>query len=231
MGLRVLLGLLALALVAACSDPLPPASVRPGISSATDLDRLRPASGVTYRFVLTATGVPVPGTLQLRSQRINSRTMLYKGALGIPLPAGPEAEEVAALFQSALQREGLAVRGGQLLIPTQTRTDNRFRSTSSALLRQASRFVPHDCFAVLGSCAYTAIRSDGVRARVLSETTESGGIWTTQQRFDPRRAPSELQRIRVTMVYSLGRDGVMRDLAITTRGGPDGPSRMTFRRK
>lgn len=216
--------------LAACADPGPPIEIRPGITSATDLDRLRPPSGVTYRFSLETKDVPIPVTLTLRSQRRSARVYDYIGTMAITLPASENNEEIGNLVAQSFGVKDVRFRGNDLVFPVNLRTDNRFRSLSSKLLLLNSRFEPHDCLAVLGTCKYTSISEQGQAIRLVSETTESGGVWRSETRPDPAAGRQPGGQGRQRSIYSLDRNGVLLDLVLQQFGTQENET-VIFRRK
>lgn len=227
---RRLLGLLgALTVLAACADPGPPIEIRPGITSATNLDALRPPSGVTYRYALETKDVPIPVTLTLRSQRRSAKIYDYVGTMAISLPPSDNNEEIGNLVARSFGVKDVKFRGNDLVFPVSLRTDNRFRSISSRLLLLNSRYVPHDCLAVLGTCKYRSITENGDSIRLISETTESNGVWRSETRPDPAAGPQKGDG-RQRAIYSLDRNGVLIDLVLVSTGGSPQET-VIFRRK
>ena len=221
--LVVLLGLVA------CEAPRPPIEIRGGIGSDVDLNAIRPPSGRTYTYRLENSDLPIPASLRLTSKRRNSKTMDYRGALILTLPKTENLAEVVRIVSQAFEAQGPRVRGNQIFVPVFLRTDNRFRSTASSLLGDNVRYIPNDCFAVLGTCRHLVVNDKGERIGVISETTESNGVWRTSQRPDPNRSPPALRGAREYWVYSIDKNAVLIDLVITS-AGERGNSRIAFRR-
>lgn len=210
------LGLTAILLLAACTDQSNIASIRPGIGSDVDLDRLRPPSGVTYQFATELQGVTQPTTMVLRSRRIGAKRYRYSGDLVLSFPPGANLEEGVKSVASAFKVPGFRAKGSQIFIPVSFTTDNRFRSTASSYLIKRARHSPHDCFAVLGTCTYRDIQ-DGGQATIRTETTETGGVWTSVKRVISATNPIPPDDRTETLTYSLDQRGVIIDLFITSR--------------
>ncbi len=222
---------LCLMLVAACAQPAPPISIRPGIGQAANLDAIRPPSGARYSYAMEADGVPVPVELQLRSQRRSANVYDYTGTLNMTLPQADNLEEIGQIIAKSLKVDDLnvGIKGNKLLIPVNLRTDNRFRSISSNLVLVKSNYKPHDCFAVIGTCRYTA--SEGDRSIALvAKTTEAGGIWKTKTRPDPNERQSRPAGGAQTLIYSIDKNAVLIDMVLSQseRGQR---SSVVFRRK
>ncbi len=216
---RIAVNGVGLALLAACSAPAPPISIRPGIGQAVNLDAIRPPSGAGYRYALEADGVASPIALQLRSQRRSAKVYDYTGNMIIQLPDVPETanlEEVGAALAQALKLEDLniEIRGNTLRFPVKLRTDNRFRSLASDLVLMRSKYAPHDCFAVIGTCRYTA--SQGQRSIALvAETSEKNGVWKTVTKPDPTKRQSGQPGGAQTLIYSIDRNAVLIDMILS----------------
>lgn len=206
-GLAVLLG--------ACDAPQQ-INIRPGIGSDVDLDRLRPPSGVTYRFSTEAQGMPQDGVLVLRARRIGANRYRYSGDVVLSFPEGANLEEGFNLVAQAFELEGLRAKGSQVFFPVSFTTDNRFRTVRETEFNQRLIYSPHDCFAVLGRCRYRVIQEDG-QVTVEMETTETGGVWTSKKRVIAATAPVAPEDRRETLTYSLDKNGVMIDLFLTSR--------------
>lgn len=202
-------------LLAACDAPQQ-INIRPGIGSDVDLDRLRPPSGVTYQFSTEVGGVPQDGTLVLRSRRLGSNRYRYSGDIVLDFPEGANLEEGFNLVAQAFELDGLRAEGSQIFIPLSFTTDNRFRSVYTTDLNGRARHLPHDCFAVLGSCRFRDIQEGG-QATIEVETTETGGVWTSVKRVVSSSAPVAPQDRRETLTYSLDRNGVIIDYFVTNR--------------
>ncbi len=222
---RPVLALIALSFLAACADPADSIAIRPGLTSDANLDALRPPSGVTYRYKMESGDIPVPVSLSLRSKRRSARVYDYTGTMAIRFPDEVNFAEIGALVAQSFGVSDIKFSGSTASFPVALRTDNRFRSLSSDFLRSSGRYVPHDCFAVLGRCTYRAFEGDQ-SVTLVSETTESGGIWTTVTR--PAAGSQGTGRQR--MIYSLDRNGVMVDLVVSSTG-QGGREPLVFRRQ
>ncbi len=225
--MRIILALFSAAFLAACTDPGQVAQIRPGLTSDADLDAKRPPNGVTYAYRVEQNGLPIPAGLTLTSRRLSATSYRYNGFMSFEVPGDPEnLKEVGDLVSRVFRTQAPRIRGNKVFIPITLRTDNRFRSTASSLLAGDDKFSPHDCFAVLGTCTYTASRGDA-KIDFVSETTETGGVWRTVTRL--AQGPSDSNG-REVMVYSLDRNAVVLDLAIISRG-PGEKRVTTFRRQ
>lgn len=218
-----------LPILAACVDPTAGIAIRSGITSQTDLDSLRPPSGVTYRYALETKDVPIPVTLTLKSKRRSAKVYDYIGTMAITLPPSKNNEEIGNLVAKSFGVKDVKFRGDNLIFPVSLRTDNRFRSVSSKLLLLNNRYVPHDCLAVLGTCKYTSLNEQGQSIKLISETTEASGIWRSETRPDPAAGPQPGGEGRQRAIYSLDRNGVLIDM-ILARVGADNEV-VVFRRK
>lgn len=231
---RIGLIVIAASILAACAAPQPPVSIRPGIGQAANLDAIRPPSGAGYRYALEADGVPTPIELQLRSKRRSAKVYDYQGNMVIQLPDIPETEnleEVGQALAKALKLDELNIdiRGNAIRFPVTLRTDNRFRSLASNLVLVRSKYAPHDCFAVIGTCRYTA--SEGNRSiALIAETTEENGVWRTTTKPDPaKRKPGQPGGAQ-TLIYSIDKNAVLIDMVLSqTNQGQR--SSVVFRRK
>ncbi|MEP5758350.1 MAG: hypothetical protein ABJ327_03360 [Litoreibacter sp.] len=217
--MRVIFGLLTICMLAACTDPTTVGRIRPGIGSDVDLDAIRPPSGKTYSFSVEQGGLPIPASLTLTSKRRSDKVYDYTGAMVLQVPGeGEQLREVAKAVSEVFKAKGPSIRGNQIFVPLNIRADNRFRSTSSSLLSANDSFDPHDCFAVLGTCRFTATRGENAMLDFVSETTESGGIWRTVTRVASPDVPEQIRRIREVMTYSIDEHAVIIDLALSERG-------------
>lgn len=216
--------------LAACSPPLPPIEIRPGIGAdEARLQALRPPSGKTYSFRLEADGVELPGVMRLTSRRLSGERYRYSGNLELTAPTDAASlAQVAAQLERVFKTQGPKIRGNQILVPVSLTTDNRFRSLQSSLLSAEVKYAPHDCFAQLGTCRHTSQGPIGPAVPIVSETTEKDGVWRSVRRVDPDAdVPNEARTLRNTYIYSLGPDGVVIDLVtIRTGNGPRSTSVM-----
>lgn len=228
---RATLALVTLAMLAACAEPGPPINIRSGIGQAADLDALRPPSGVTYRYKMEVNGAPVPAEMQLRSRRINATTYDYNGSFVLTLPEVDDLNEIKELVARSFEVRDIKVRiwGNSIIIPVTLRTDNRFRSKSSSLALTRSRYAPHDCFAVIGTCRYTV--TEGRRSvALISETTEKDGVWRAKTKADPRKKRAGQPSQTGQATYSIDQNGVLVDMVLTNiRNGER--TTMVIRRK
>lgn len=216
---KMALGLCLAALLSACADPAQVARIRPGISSDVDLDAIRPPSGVTYNFTVEQGGFPIPAALTLTSRKRSSEVYDYTGAMVLQVPGNPaQLAEVAKVVSKAFKTKGPRIRGNKIFVPLKVRTDNRFRSITSSLLAANDIYVPHDCFAQLGTCTYTATRGGKAKLGFIAETTETGGIWRTVTRADPKSTPPGLRGARRMLTYSIDKNAVVIDMAINDLG-------------
>lgn len=228
--MRALSLLLTLGLLAACAEPQSPATVRPGLSSEVDLDALRPPSGVTYKFDLLNDEVPVPVSMDLTSRRQTATAYRYGGQLVMTLPDAQNLEQIAKIISDALGQTSVRAKGNQLFIPIGLRADNRFRSSRSSITGDTTRYTPHDCFAVLGTCRYTATDRDGRSASLITETTEEGGIWRSKTVLDPKAKNRGMVNETRRAVYSIDKNAVLIDMVVT-RGSGAQRSSFSIRRK
>lgn len=217
--------LTSLLVLAACAE-VEPVSIRPGLTSEANLDRLRPPSGVTYRFALEDGDLPVPVELTLRSSRRGARIYDYNGAMSIRFPDNVNFENVGDLVAQTFGVKDVTFRGSTVSFPVKLRTDNRFRSLNSSFVGRAGSYVPHDCFAVLGTCSYRAVNAEGQALDLVSETTETNGVWRSVTKPKRGSGVSGTQR----MTYSLDRNGVLLDMVLSSNQGGQ-RSRLVFRRK
>lgn len=223
--MRVVFALLIAVLLSACADPYQVSNIRPGVGSDDDLDALRPPSGVTFNYSVIRNDQALPAALSLTSKRINSTTYDYIGSIVFQLPGSVGdirkiSQDIAKVFGTAAPK----IRNNRVYIPVRVRTDNRFRGRSSTLLAGNDRYVPHDCIATLGRCEYQSIDARGRKAPFTVETTETGGVWraTTQSKI--------FKSLKRQMVYSLDRNGVLLDMAITGKRNGE-VSTMSFLRQ
>lgn len=212
--------LIAVTALAGCAVPTLPIEIRPGVGSDVDFDGIRPPSGKTYRYVLENEGVPVPVTVSLRSRRLSASKYTYNGQMVVTLPEAGNLEDIANVLSDVLGKTSIRVRGNQLLVPVGLKADNRFRSTSSNITGDVTRYAPHDCFAVIGSCRYKASDRNGFTVSLLTTTTEKNGVWQSRTVLDPKaknpKGPFEARR----SVYSIDANAVLIDMFIlrTSRG-------------
>lgn len=227
--MRACLAIMGVALLAACTPPAPPVAIRGGITQAINLDTVRPPSGVTYRYQMEAADLPFPVELRLTSRRRSANTIDYTGSMIMTLPQAGNLEEIGRLIARGLDAEdvSIGIEGNRLLVPIKVRTDNRFRSVKSQLNLIDTQFAPHDCFAVLGTCRYTATEQ-GRAVSLVTETTEENGVWSTRTRPDRSRGTRGSGSQLLT--YSLDRNAVVIDMVITTSQGGQ-RSTTIFRRK
>jgi hypothetical protein len=225
--MRIVFALAAALVLSACADPAKVAQIRPGLGAEANLDAARPPSGVTYAYRVEQNGLPIPAGLTLTSRRLSPTSYRYNGFMSFEVPGDPEnLKQVGALVSKAFRTRAPRIQGNKVFIPITIRTDNRFRSTASSLLAGDDKFTPHDCFAVLGTCTYTASRG-GAQVGFISETSERDGIWRTITRLADG---SERNGMREVMTYSLDKNAVVLDLAISTRSFGDRRV-TTFRRQ
>jgi len=224
------LAVVAIAALAGCAAPVAPIEIRPGIGSEVDLDALRPPSGITYRYNLESEGVPVPVTVSLTSRKRSASRYTYNGQMVMTLPEANNLENIASVLSDVIGQTNIRVRGNQLMIPVGTESDNRFRSTSSNITGDVTRYTPHDCFAVIGDCRYKATDRNGFSVSLLTTTTEADGVWRSKTVLDPKaknpNVPNETRR----SVYSIDKNAVLIDMHIL-RGAAAGRSSFALKRK
>ncbi|TDT77422.1 hypothetical protein BDE40_0709 [Litoreibacter halocynthiae] len=205
--------------LAGCAAPQGSVTIRPGLGAEADLDAIRPPSEATYNFILTNDGAPVPATMSLTSRKRSGNRYTYSGQMVLTLPAAENLEQVAAVIAEALGKTTVRARGNQLFIPVGLTTDNRFRSSRSNITSDVTRYAPHDCFAVLGTCRYKAIDRSGRVAALVSETTEQDGVWRSKTELDPRaKNPGLTNEIR-RAVYSIDKNAVLIDMVVMRGSG------------
>ena len=229
--IRAAFSIIILAFLAACADPGPPIKIRSGIGQEADLDALRPPSGAVYRYVMEMNGVTVPAELRLLSRRLNATTYDYNGSLILTLPKVENLAEIRRLVARSFEVRDIKVRvrGNSIVIPVTQRSDNRFRSSSSSIALTKSRYSPHDCFAVLGTCRYVASQ-DGRSVALISETTEKNGVWRSKTRVDPaKRKAGQTNEVRRS-TYSIDQNGVLIDMIFSSISRGE-RSTMVLRRK
>lgn len=227
---RILALLASLVAVSACAVGPEPASIRPGLGSDVDLDKIRPPSGVTYRYDLLNDEVPVPVRMDLTSRRLSASKYRYGGQLVMTLPEAQNLEQIAKILADGIGRTTIRVQKNQIFIPVGVRADNRFRSTRSSITGDTTRYTPHDCFAVLGTCRYTATDRDGNSARLVTETVEKDGIWRSKTVLDPKADNRGLVDETRRAVYSIDKNAVLIDMVVT-RGTGAQRSSFSIRRK
>ncbi|GFE63963.1 hypothetical protein [Litoreibacter roseus] len=227
---RIFALLLPVLFISACAEPQKPISIRPGLTQTADLDALRPPSGKTYRFAMEKSDDVLSSELVLKSRRKSAKDYEYKGSVILSIPEVGDLEEVTQQLSTLFKTEGVRAQGSNIFLPITVRTDNRFRTRSSNLLAGPSRFVPHDCFAVIGVCDHVTIIPNGRQVRFSTETTEADGVWRSVTRVTSRDAPAFAKRMREIWTYSIDRNGVVLDLVIRRR--VDGKTdTIIFRRK
>lgn len=228
--LRAIGPMAVMAFLGACAVSPQSSSIRPGLGSDADLDSIRPPSGVTYKFDLLNDEVPVPVSMDLTSRRRSATDYRYRGQLAMTLPDAQNLEQVARILTEALGQTDVTVRGNQLFIPVGLRADNRFRSKSSNITGDTTTYAPHDFFAVLGTCRYTATDRNGRSAALITETTEENGIWRSRTVLDPDADNRGLLNETRRAVYSIDKNAVLIDM-IVFRGSGAGRSSFSIRRK
>ncbi|WP_298261789.1 hypothetical protein [uncultured Litoreibacter sp.] len=213
------IALLCMATLAGCATPYDPVQVRSGIGADVDLDALRPPSGVTYNYVLESEGVPVPVTMSLKSRRLGRTNYTYDGQMTMVLPEAENLEEIAKVLSGVLGQTDIRVRGNRLMIPVGIKSDNRFRSASSNIIGDVTRYTPHDCFAVLGECRYTSTDRNGRSINLLSTTTEDKGVWRSKTILDPKAKNPKIPNETRSSVYSIDKNAVLIDMYIFRKSG------------
>jgi hypothetical protein len=189
--------------------------VQPGIGSDVDQDQLTPPSGVQYDFVLSKAGEPQSFTMALVSKRLSTNRYRYDGSIFVPLPGDdPElAPLVIEVLREVFDDPTIRQSGDKIVVALRVETDRRFRATRSNILFADLRFMPHDCFAQIGTCRSTVSGPLG-KAVVETKTSESGGIWRSESRFVSGTKDAAFER-RV-MTYSIDQNGVLLDATFTT---------------
>jgi hypothetical protein len=213
------IALLAGVILTGCAAPNGPIEIRPGIGAQVNLDALRPPSGVTYNFVLENEGVPVPVTMSLTSRKRSTSKYTYNGQMVMTLPEAENLEQIAKLLSEVLGKSSIRVRGNQLFIPVGLSADNRFRSTSSNITGDVTKYTPHDCFAVIGTCRYKATDRDGLAVSLVTETTEKDGVWRSRTVLDPKAKNPGLVNETRRSVYSIDKNAVLIDMYILRSSG------------
>jgi hypothetical protein len=190
--------------------------VQPGLGSDLDQDQLTPPSGARYDFVLSKSGEPESFKMALVSKRLAANRYRYDGSIFIPLP-GDNAELVAMVIEvmrEVFEDPTIRQSGDKLVVALRVETDRRFRATRSNILLADLRFMPHDCFAQIGTCRSTVSGPLG-KAVVETETSESGGIWRSESRFVSGTKDAAFERR--SMTYSIDQNGVLLDATFTTQ--------------
>ncbi|SFR46286.1 hypothetical protein [Litoreibacter janthinus] len=203
-----------------CAAPQSEVTIRSGIGAEVDLDAVRPPSGVTYRFSLTSDQSPVPAVMSLTSRKRSGNRYTYNGQLVLTLPEAEKLEDIAAVISEALGKTTVRAKGNQLFVPVGLTADNRFRSSRSNITADVTRYAPHDCFAVLGTCRYQAIDRGGNVAALLTETTEQDGVWRSKTVLDPKAQNKGLAAETRRAVYSIDKNAVLIDMVVTRGAGP-----------
>jgi len=216
--------------LAGCAAPQGPVSIRPGLGSEADLDAIRPPSGATYNFILTNDAAPVPATMSITSRKRGGNRYTYTGQMVLTLPEAENLEEITALISEALGKTTVRARGNQLFIPVGLTTDNRFRSSRSNITSDVTRYAPHDCFGVIGTCQYRAIDRLGHVAALVTETTEKDGVWRSKTKLDPTAKNLGLVNETRRAIYSIDKNAVLIDMVVT-RGSGAQRTRFAIRRK
>lgn len=216
--------------LAGCTAPQGPVSIRSGLGSEANLDAIRPPSGVTYNFLLTNDSAPVPAVMSITSRKRSGNRYTYNGQMVLTLPEAENLEQIAALITDALGKTTVSVRGNQLFIPVGLTADNRFRATRSNITSDITRYAPHDCFAVLGTCRYRAIDQLGRVASLVTETTEKDGVWRSKTELDPKAENPGLVNEMRRAIYSIDKNAVLIDMVVT-RGSGARSTRFAIRRK
>ncbi|RLJ58847.1 hypothetical protein BCF46_0985 [Litoreibacter meonggei] len=216
--------------LAGCSAQQGPVSIRSGLGSEANLDAIRPPSGATYNFILTNDAAPVPATMSITSRKRSGNRYTYNGQMVLTLPEAENLEEIASLIAEALGKTTVSARGNQLFIPVGLTADNRFRSSRSNITSDVTRYAPHDCFAVLGTCRYRAIDQLGRVAELVTETTETDGVWRSKTELDPKAKNVGLVNETRRAVYSIDKNAVLLDMVVT-RGSGAQRTRFAIRRK
>jgi hypothetical protein len=189
--------------------------VQPGLGSDVDQDRLTPPSGARYDFVLSKSGEPESFTMALVSKRLAANRYRYDGSIFIPLP-GDDPELVPLVIEvlrEVFDDPSIRQSGDKIVVSLRVETDRRFRATRSNILFADLKFMPHDCFAQIGTCRSTVSGPLG-KAVVETKTSESGGIWRSDTRFVSGAKDAAFER-RV-MTYSIDQNGVLLDATFTT---------------
>ena len=229
-GLKAAVLFLGLAALSACAVGPNTVSIRPGVTSDVDLDAITPPSGVTYRFDLLNADVPVPVSMALTSRRQSAKDYRYQGELVMTLPDAQNLDQIAKTISQVLGQTSVRATDNQLFIPIGLRSDNRFRASRSSITGDTTLYAPHDCFAVLGTCRYTATDRGGQSAKLLTTTTEQDGIWRSKTVLDPdARNPGLVGETR-RAVYSIDKNAVLIDMVVT-RGVGARRSSFSIRRK
>ncbi|EPX79455.1 hypothetical protein [Litoreibacter arenae] len=205
--------------LAGCAGPPSQVSIRPGLGSDADLDAIRPPSGATYNFLLTNEGTPVPAAMSITSRKRKGNRYTYNGQMVLTLPEANNLEEVAAVIADALGKTTVRVRDNQLFIPVGLTVDNRFRASRSNITSDVTRYAPHDCFGVLGTCRYRAIDRQGRAASLVTETTEKDGIWRSRTVLDPKAENPGLINEPRHAFYSIDKNAVLLDMVVTRGSG------------
>lgn len=226
------LALIALLALAACAPPSPSGTVRPGLASDVDLDAIRPPSGVTYSYDLINDSVPIPASMALTARKRGATAYSYRGQMVLTLPEAGDLEEIAAVISKTIGETTVRAKGNQLFIPIGLEADNRFRASSSNITGDTTRYTPHDCFAVLGTCRYKATDRSGRSASLVSETTEDGGVWRSVTVLDPKAKADNVGLVdeRRRAVYSIDTNAVLIDMVVQ-RGSGARRSTFAIRRK
>jgi hypothetical protein len=189
--------------------------VQPGMGSDVDQDRLTPPSGVQYNYLLSKVGEPESFTMALVSKRLSANRYRYDGSIFIPLP-GDDPEIVAFVIEvmkEVFNDPTIRQSGDKVVVGLRVETDRRFRATRSNILFADLRFVPHDCFAQIGTCRSTVSGPLG-KAVVETKTSESSGIWRSDSRFVSGTKDAAFERR--SMTYSIDQNGVLLDATFTT---------------
>lgn len=212
--LRAFAGLALMGLVACGTPPdLGVEGMRPGIASTGEYARaeLRPGVSALYRVVLPE-GAPVDMSMRIRTRPGKGRTIDYTGDFRMTVPGGNVAEIAKVLLPGDVDLP-FKVLGDAVIFPGSGVLDRKGRTLVTRTRLQSARFEPHDCWAVLGRCASTAIGPDGERISVIVETREEGGFWYSTTRLDPAKMRGA-RKLLSQRVYSIDRNLLPIDLKI-----------------
>lgn len=195
-------------------------SIRPGATSAIDQNGLTPPSGVRYEYSVQGDDNPVFPEASIQSfvsRKVSSNKYVYEGNIFMPISFDLESdEEFLAILRGFAGDETGKIVGNKFVSTIVLETDRRSRIIRVDTSFVGVTFLPHDCFAQLGTCRST-MRTIVGDTLLLTETSEAGGIW----RSVTRATSGALKGMRSESVYSIDSNGVLLD-SETRQMSPDG---------
>ena len=212
--MRLGAGCLLLALVACAPVPegrkLTSDTIRPGVTAGHDFEAITPPVDRVVKYRIETPLRREGSEMELTIRRATGGRLERAETIRIPAKSVADARVIAAMVRQRNGR-GAEVTGTDVILRATARIDRRGRASVTENGIGRITYTPHDCHATLGLCQMTRTGIDGLKEFLTVRTTESGGIWNEEIRYDPARDPKGRSDVVRESVYSVDKFAMLID--------------------